>query len=640
MVRYPSRVVGSALVLGFVAGCGDDGRVFDEPSQPGRADADVVDGGGELPTVDGGEAGVDASESAPPVASSGQATEVVTVAVTDGGSSAPAPASSDAGVATTGSEAGSSASNDAAPPPVVVTVEAEGTGDLIGYPATLSAVGTATDGAAVAYAWAFASKPNGSELEDGDIDVLDDSATFYPDVAGEYLLEVTASTAAGESAAVQVTVRAHAYDVGYLNVAGDQDSWTYAGFMVGSDGSNPRQVGCYFQNTATSESEWLTTFQQQGKICLMPYFPKDVDTPARIAYSQPSSDSSYQMFIAGPDNDCGGNAPPQVVGGTFPTFSPNGERVAVMTQEVVPDPLNEGSTRSISNVVTYKVDGTDARVLRAEYTGSDSGVSWVDDETLTWVEDGENGSIVYRVKDVAGAFGNDLLSEVIMDCSLATTPVPAGINHAVERGGVLFVASSYTAILSPGSSTYAIWQLERTAGGGYDCDQAAPTTRKVAGDNAHDYDVSPDGTKLLYFSTVDATETETSASQLFLLDLASSAEPLALSAEPSTIASGAHFAANGRQLVWTETRQVSTTVGETTYERPEQSRVVVANADGSRKRTVVVVSSSPNQARMFHTGGNSYCSLSAVGTAGTVGIGGMGSLLAMASLLARRRRRS
>ncbi len=668
MARYVYRFVNSVFVLGVAVGCGDDGRVFDGapvddaggggvPNDAGSGlasddrtegetggssdaghitstDSSAVTTGDENTTGDVTTSDVVATAEPTSVGSSDDETRDVTT-TDDAGTSAD---STSGEVATSDGTSEQATTDEETSEGVVVTVDAEGESDLVGFPITLLASGSASDGSAVTYSWALISKPSDSQLANGDIVASDDTASFLPDLAGDYVLRVTAATEAGDQATQEVTVQGHAYDVGYLNVAGDQDSWTYAGFMVRSDGTNARQVGCYFQNTAASESEWLGNFQQQGKLGLMPYLPNDRNTPARIAYSQQSTDTSYQMFVAGPDNDCDVNHPPQVVGGIFPTFSPNGQRVAVITQEVIPDPAVEGGTLTVSNIVTYKVDGTDARVVRSDYGGGTSGVSWVDDETLTWIEPGDSGTLAYRTKDVAGAFENDLLSEVTLDCSLATTPIPASVNHAVERGGALFVASSYTAIFS-GTSAYSIWRLLPTMNGGYDCDQAAPTNTKVAGDNAHDYDVSLDGTKLLYFATVSATETETSGSQLFLRDLSSMSDPLPLSAEASTIASGAHFSANGRQLVWTETRQVNTTVGETTYERPEQSRVVVANADGSNQRTLVTASSSVSQARMLHTGGNSYCSVGTLGASGLVGVGGLSGLLALASVVVRRRRR-
>lgn len=91
--------------------------------------------------------------------------------------------------------------------------------------------------------------------------------------------------------------------------------------------------------------------------------------------------------------------------------------------------------------------------------------------------------------------------------------------------------------------------------------------------------------------------------------------------------------------MWTETKQTNVTVGETTYERPAQSRVIVANADGTNKRVLVTVASSGSQARMLHTGGNSYCSVGFVGAPGFVGVGGLSSLIALGSVVLRRRRR-
>jgi hypothetical protein len=322
-----------------------------------------------------------------------------------------------------------------------------------------------------------------------------------------------------------------------------------------------------------------------------------------------------------------------VIGGFFPTFSPNGQRVAVARTYTV---TSESGTTNVYDLVTYGIDGSDVRVVRANTPDAIAGMTWADNETLVWVES-ESATKVYRVKDAEGAYDNDLLSEVIMDCSLTATPIPAAIGHAMIRGGALFVASSYTNILGSTPSSYSVWRLGSNLDGTFECDQNAVTNVKVAGDDAHDYDVSRDGNWLLYFVTLSATETETSATHLYVRDLVNLGEPIALSATASTIASGAHFAANGRQIVWTDTLQASTTYNETTYERPQASRVIVANSDGSNKRAVVTVSSTPSQARMFHTGGNSACSVGGMAR-GNVAMPA-GGLLALLSVVLWRRRR-
>lgn len=526
----------------------------------------------------------------------------------------------------------SSSGDETSQPVPVVTVEAHGSDELIGFQIGLVASGSSSDNTNVTFTWSLVSRPGDSEATGNDIVAAAEQASFYPDVAGQYVLRVTATSESGESANSEVTVQGYAYDVGYLNVAGDQDSWTQAGFMVKSDGTQSRQVGCYFQSAAASESDWLNNFQQQGQFGLMPYFPTHRNTPARIAYNYFLTEANPEMYIAGPNTDCNANPPPQVAGGFFPAFSPNGERVVVSRSRTVID--EAGSSTTVADLVTYSVDGTDARVVRSNLPDTLMGATWEDNETLVWAES-DGSDRVYRAKDADGAFNNDLLSEVILDCAATATPIPAAVNHAMLRGGSLFVSSSYTNIFGSTPSHYSIWRLQPTLAGTFDCDQNAATNLKVAGDDAHDYDVSPDGSRLLYFVTLPATETETSSTHLYLRDLSYLTEPVALSAEPSTIASGAHFAANGRQIVWTDTLQVSTG-GDSSYERPSQSRVVVANYDGGNMRTIVSVSSTPSQARMFHTGGNASC---AIGVPGANTFAAAGSLLTVLGLVLRRRRR-
>lgn len=667
MAALRLRWVGSVLGFGLVvAGCGDDAREFDDGTtgdveagadSAGDAgsdtrdettsdDDDEVTASVTLDDATRADAGSDSTADEPDTShgsdsgtthspstsdeTTADSTDEATGETTDGTSTSASDESTSGEASTSGETSGDETSD----PGPVVTVDVQGDDELVGFPIGLVASGSSSDNTSVTFSWSFVSRPDNSHVVSDDIVPAGASASFYPDLAGEYVVRVTATSESGEQATKDITVQGYAYDVGYVNVAGDQDSWTQAGFMVQSDGTQARQVGCYFQSTATSESDWLSSFQSQGQFGLMPYFPANRNIPARIAYNYILSEGNPLMYIAGPDTNCDGNPPPEVAGGFFPAFSPNGQRVVVSRSRTVTD--EGGSTTTVADLVTYSVDGSDPRVIRTNLPATLMGATWADDETLVWAES-DSGDRVYRAKDAEGAFDNDLLSEMILDCTATGTPIPAAVNHAMLRGGALFVSSSYTNIFGSTPSHYAIWRLQPTQAGTFDCDQNAATNLKLAGDDAHDYDVSPDGSRLLYFVTLPATETETSATHLYSRDLLNLTEPVALSAEPSTIASGAHFAANGRQIVWTDTTQVSTPVDEsTTYERPSLSRVAVANFDGSNIRTIVSVSSTPSQARMFHTGGNASC---AMGVPGANTFAATGSLLTVLGLALRRRRR-
>lgn len=112
------------------------------------------------------------------------------------------------------------------------------------------------------------------------------------------------------------------------------------------------------------------------------------------------------------------------------------------------------------------------------------------------------------------------------------------------------------------------------------------------------------------------------------------------------MASGAHFAMGGRQVVWTETRQTVVTVTDETstssYERPAQSRVMIANVDGQNKRVLTSVSSSQSQVRAMHTGANTFLPTFECSMGRPLGVMGGGSYagmaLAVATWLSRRRR--
>jgi hypothetical protein len=658
MTIFKLRLVGSMFACGLVAGgCGDDGRDFETPGAEndggGGVEAPDAAFGGETSGSDAGLAttsdGVltvsigassaqqESGDSTGDSGRSGEASELSTSGETST-SGSDASGSEISGGDTNGSDTGGGDTGgadtdgtDVDTTEEVVSVSVVAEGDLVGYPVFATASGESSRGSNVSYQWEIVSKPSGSSVVDGDLVVVENHVTFQPDRAGDYVLRVTAQSELGGEGSTEVTVEGRAYDVGYLNVAGDQDSWTRAGFMVQSDGTNPRQVGCNFSSDASSESEWLGTFKNEGQLGLLPYFPKDGSVPARLAYNYQPAEGEVQLFIASPNNDCGTNPPPTVLGGNFPAFPPSGGRVSIVTTQTE---ASGDTTVTTYGLRTYDVQGGSPRQVRGGAPQLIYGATWVDDETLVWAEIEASAYRIYRAKDVDGAFENDLLTEIILDCSTATAPIPGVIHHATQRGERLFVSSSNTVILGPGTSAYSVWMLQPGVGGVYDCESGAATNLKLTDDNAHDYDVSTDGSKLLYLATVSATETETSATHLWLKDLANDAAPLLLSGEASTTASGAHFAANGRQIVWSETKQVFSTYNESSYERPEQSRVRVANADGANPRTLVTVSSTPTQARMFHTGGNAFCGVS---IPGRPGIAGGGALLLLLGFAIRRR---
>ncbi len=549
--------------------------VVSSEASDASATGDVVDGGD---AADGGS-----SETA--VTSSG-ATDTIVV------SSNPSDAGTDAGSPDSGATDDSSGeTSSGVVEPVEITLDASGTGNLVGYPIVVTAVGEASDDSEVTYAWEFESVPDGSEIDGESIQGDGSEVRFLPDRAGEYVVTVTAS-AGGVEATIDVTVQATAYDIGYLNVAGDLDSWTRAGFMIRSDGTNNRQVGCYFPSTATSEEAWLKEFVSTNQFGFQAYLPSDEDSVARFAYNYEGLRTGPLMYIAGEDSNCDTNPPVEVAGGILPVFSPSGQRVSVVTETAV------AGASSTHNLITYDVTGTDARTLRTG-AGTLVGVSWPDDDTVLWTELDSN-SRVYKAPDVDGVFDNDLLTQVVLDCDVVENPLVVW-GRAVERDGQLFV----WVIGDP----LSIWRLEEVAGGAYDCSADALTNHQIVADNVIDFDVSPDGRSLLYYVRYTGAEGEPSYSTLFLRDLDAD-EPIVLSSEANTIASGAHFAMGGRQVVWTETRQTVVTVSDETstssYERPAESRLMIANIDGQNTRVLTTVSSSSSQVRAMHTGANTF----------------------------------
>ena len=136
--------------------------------------------------------------------------------------------------------------------------------DLVGFATKLDASGSAgQSGEALTYQWSFTSVPAGSKVTTSSLSSASTAnPTFQPDLGGDYRVRLTV-TSGGLSNYVETTFTVPTFDVAYLNVAGDNSSYTRAGAMVKSDGQSARNVGCYFSNSAKTESDWIENFKSE-----------------------------------------------------------------------------------------------------------------------------------------------------------------------------------------------------------------------------------------------------------------------------------------------------------------------------------------------------------------------------------------
>ena len=444
------------------------------------------------------------------------------------------------------------------------------------------------------------------------------SPTFEPDLGGDYRIRLTVG-AEGLSNFIETTFTVPTFDVAYLNVAGDNSSYTRAGAMVKSDGQSARNIGCYFSNSATSEASWISQFKSEGQLSFRAYYPTDTDSPTLLAYTY-TDDSTGTMLtqIAGSANDCTGNPPVSTMGGDLPAFSPNGQRIAM----VVPNASDAGGSMSI---YTVGVDGKDPHIIRTSNLGSFS-ISWVNNTHITWIETQSrttptfaSWSVVYLSADVEDAFNNNLLTSKILDCESATNPIDVS-GRAWIYDGAMYLSEPYDgdpeAGTIVGATVLKLWRLE-AVNGVYLCDSTAIQNKILVPDGtnnfsgmsdsvaggANDFELSPDGTKIVLYARDTASGTEIQPTKILVGPSDGSAPFTALVAADGATNIAPHWVAGGRQVIWTKIIQEAVTVDASTYDRPTTSSIWIINADGTNARQLVTVSSTPSQARAVHTGG-------------------------------------
>ncbi len=490
--------------------------------------------------------------------------------------------------------------------------------DLVGFATKLDGSGsTSLSGGSLTYQWSFTSVPAGSKVTSSSLSLASAvNPTVQPDLGGDYRIRLTV-TSGGLSNYAETTFTVPTFDVAYLNVAGDNSSYTRAGAMVKSDGQAARNVGCYFSNGAKSESDWIENFKSEGQFSFSAYYPLDTQSPTLLAYTYTDdATGTLHAQIAGPTSGCTSFPPITTTGGTLPAFSPNGLRIAML----IPNATDASNGYSI---YTVGVDGKDPHIIRTDTTGSlpDISISWVDNTRVTWIENSGTSSTVYLSADVEGAFNNNLLTSKIFDCTGTSSSHQFSwrvlmVNDVMFLTEVIIADADAGILVVPGGLIARLWRLE-PVNGVYLCDFTVPQNKILVPDGsnnfvttsdnllggANDFELSPDGTKIVLYARVTPSGTEIQPTKILVGPSDGSAPFTTLVAADGATNVAPHWVAGGRQVIWTKIIQEAVTVDAATYWRPKTSSIWIVNSDGTNARQLVTVSSTPSQARTVHTGG-------------------------------------
>ena len=617
----------ASCALLVASACGDD----DAPVMPPLTDAEA-DAGGRQGSEDAGDgtSTETSDESSDESSDDSDSTDTSseTSSGTDGGGGT--------GGTTTELDGGTpdgeapDAEGPAAPYQVGVTVE----GDLVGLPVLAQAEGPAGgDAAELDYEWEVVNVPTDSALSTEDLEGADsEQVQFNPDRAGTYTFRVTVNGELGTTSILQdIVVRG--FQVAYWAMSGNSEQYSTTPSMVRSDGANPRAVGCPRVEAAESEQAWLEQVRGTSQLAMVPHLPNPTET-SRWAWSYLVEDE-YRMEIGHAETNCDDQQPFEMIGGQRLAFSSDGQRIAFTR-------LIEGEDDSATIAIfTAANDGSDLRTIRSE---ADPGlaiahgvpVSWSDQGRLVWTElvehDGASHTVVYHADDVEGAFGEEEHLGILLDCRTAETPIP-GIREVFLRGGKLIVAAVENSLNTPTKRT--IWSIGADGDGLRSCEADAETNTTLTDENAFDLDVTPNGSHIVYYARLNDSAVTT---HLYVAPTDGSSEPMLVAGGDNVANTGAHFAAQGRQIVWSKTvfETYPPDAGESTYDRPVSSGVWVVNLDGTGARKLVETLSTPAAAHLLHTGGSGgFCSMSA---GGTPGVALSGLLLGLGALLLRRRR--
>ncbi len=194
---------------------------------------------------------------------------------------------------------------------LTVTVTATAQPAYVGQTATIMATGAASDGGAVTYGWVVTSAPTGSVATLAGTSTA--SPTFVPDVAGDYVLTVTAAAGTVRNQAT-VSLSAYAPTVFYmrgdlLDAGADASLFTSAYYASGSDGKSVHPVTCPVIKPTTSSgffSPVPQTNQFFGPGDLNDFYEPAAGQLARFAVAVYGADPSGNpvLFVGNADASC------------------------------------------------------------------------------------------------------------------------------------------------------------------------------------------------------------------------------------------------------------------------------------------------------------------------------------------------
>lgn len=500
------------------------------------------------------------------------------------------------------------------PPTAVIEV----TTDLVGLVTRLDASDSTGEG--LTYSWTFSSVPAGSSVTEASLTQNGATATFMPDRGGEYEVELTVTDANDETATTSTTFTIETVEVPHFVISGNEVGSTRAAASVRSDGTGVKELGCFFTEAAKTEVEWSTQLAQTGQFDLDTFHPPNPSVPGRLAVMRDDPEDGPLLHLASGETSCSGAVQPaELAAASRPRFSPNGERVVFFI---------EGG-----GVATAASDGTGFRIVRpVPNDGTRLGAAppfWVDNETVGWLElrASDAQQVAFAAPDETDGFLNMIDLVTLLNCG--TTPSPfVAITQLVESAAGLVVAARPASTTAPTE----LFLLEPVnASVKYSCQRNSTSNRRLAEgmSGVQDFELSPDGTKVLFMRRLEADPPASApdATELYVVPADGSAAPTKLVGDGSDLNNAAHWAANGRQVVWTRT------VLNSGKNRVSQSSLMIINADGSNPRRLVHVESSVTTFRAVSTGANG-CAFAPVTSGGAGGLA-----LGLLGLLALRRGR-
>ncbi|MBX3209507.1 MAG: hypothetical protein KF764_31020 [Labilithrix sp.] len=540
-----------------------------------------------------------------------------------------------------------SAGDDAPPGSISVTAA-----DVTVYTGSRAEIDASQSGA-TSFAWTVKTAPSGSSVT---TQALGGAATarpsFVADVSGDYVLEVTARGAGGESATKSVKVKAVAAPLFFMQTNFGEDPAYFEYRTIGTDKSNNHPIACRISappedgGAAGAFLFMSMLFADMG----MDWWEAPPGSPSRVAYTSlevfPDGGSGAFLALGSSDTTCAN--PPAVVrhivdedGGkpnellVQPHFSPNGARVAY---------VEERAGGHAIGTVSY--DGNDRRVVsRFCGPGVESCWSpavfpprpqWIDAQNVGWA----------RAKQADGGAG----WEVVV-ASDSANPMPrthmtcdglAPRSIAFLKGGRV-VANPMAA----DTQTEDVVVLEPTTPGGPCRVVKNLTNLGTKRSYARDFVVSPDESEILFVRTLvpeDEPPPDAGGSrlggELYVVPVDGSSAPKPFGGAPRYALFGARYVASASQIAWNGAVAFDGGAPEGALLDAGIPSLAVATRDGTRV-TPLVVSNLDAGVYVVGGGNGGSCDFRLCSFAGGKASGG-GALATAAAALAlavRRKRR-